>query len=146
MELVFRAGPSYLLAALSSVLHLSAMMAIVVSAMPSNVKLLMMLLLSVNGFAQLRRATLRAGSAPTAVYVDDSGLLLELGSRRRVPVTISTVYCTSWLQVVGFHRRMDKPGLTYWLAVLPGSADPAARRWLRAWLLAGAAGLQKYND
>lgn len=96
----------------------------------------MTLILGVHARLLIRQILLKTGSALTAVEADTSGILLLFGDGRRLPATIDTIYCTSWLQVVQFRRQAARNRRAFWLMVLPDTADADTRRRLRAWLLA----------
>gem|GEM_PF-3911928 len=136
MELQFRPGPSYCLAALYGLLHLAAVAALVASALPLPAQLVLILALSVHATLLIRGALLITGRRLTAVDADAGGILLAFGDGRRVPVVINSIYCTSWLQVVQFRRQSAIDRRTFWLIVLPDTADADSRRRIRAWLLA----------
>lgn len=136
MSLRFRLNPSFTLLAAYCTVHLAAVVAVAVSAFPVPLQISMILVLGTHTLLLGRRAILATRPVLVAVEFDDSDTLIELDNGRRVPVAVTDVYCTSWLQVVRFRRMTTNAGETFWLIVLPDSADADTRRQLRACLLA----------
>ncbi|MBC53950.1 MAG: hypothetical protein CMQ34_08975 [Gammaproteobacteria bacterium] len=131
----FRVRRSGLLAVFYGVMHLAAVAALLISALPRGAPLLIAPLLIVHGIVLMRRATLADGNALAAVHVDDTDILLELVNGRRIPAQLSGIYCVTGLQVAHFRRQGRDTSPGFWLTVLPDSAGPHTRRQLRTWLL-----------
>jgi len=132
----FRPGPSYLLALVCLAVHLAALLALIISSVPLTGQLMLSVLLGLHGIAQLRGALRVGDSALSALHVDETGVLLELNSKRRIPVCLVDVYCTTAIQVIRCRRQGRGNGSGFSLTVLPDTADADRRRQLRAWLLA----------
>lgn len=129
----FRSGPSRVLATFYGAVHLAAMFALLQSALPLAGLLLLLPWLAVHGTVLVRRALMVDGNTPAEVRADGTETLLELVNGRRIPVGMTGIYCTSWLQVVHFRRQ--GPGVGFWLVLLADTSDIDTRRALRAWLL-----------
>lgn len=131
----FRSAPSYLLAVLSCAVHMAALVALMHSDLPLAVRLLTVLLVILHGVGLVRHALLADGNVPAVIHVDESDILLELVNGRRIPVSLSDIYCVSSLQVVQFRRQGTGAGPGFWLTVLTDSAGQDSRRQWRAWLM-----------
>lgn len=127
--------PSYLLALTCIGIHLAALLALLNSAVPLTGQLLLSTLLGLHGIAQVRRALLIGNGALSTVHVDETGILLELNNKRRIPVCPVDIYCTTALQVIRFRRQGTDSGSLFSLTVLADTTDADTRRQLRAWLL-----------
>lgn len=136
MSFRFTLNPSPALAAAYYAVHLAAGAAIATSALPAPVLIPALVILAAHALRLGRRALLATTPVLVAVGFDERDTLLELNNGRRVPVSVTDLYCTSWLQVVRFRHTAANAGETFWLLVLPDSADADTRRQLRACLLA----------
>jgi hypothetical protein len=135
MSFRFRPQPSRRLSALVYVLHLAAVLALNASALPWTGLAPMAMLLAMHATFTLRRVNLRDGRSIVVVDFDEADLLIELCNGRRIPVNVTDIYCTAWLQVARFSRKTKQAGVPFWLVVLPDGADADSRRQLRACLL-----------
>jgi hypothetical protein len=117
------------------VVHTAALLALLNSAVPLAGQLLLTALLGLHGTAQLRQALGVGASALSVLHVDETGVLLELNSKHRIPVCLVDVYCTSAMQVIRCRRQGAGSGSGFSLTVLPDTTDADTRRQLRAWLL-----------
>jgi len=132
----FRPQPSDSLFAMVCVLHLAAVLALHTSALPWYGLASVTMLLAIHATFMLRCVRLRSGRSIVVVDFDETDLLIELSNGRRIPVSVTDIYCIAWLQVIRFSRKTRQAGVPFWLVVLPGSADADSCRQLRACLLA----------
>lgn len=136
MSFRFRLRPSSCLPVFYGLLHVAALAALVVSKLPLPGLLLVIPGLGLQAIGLVYSALQQSETAMSAVDADETGILITLVNRRRIPVIITDVYCSSWLQVVQFRRCSARDRRVFWLIVLPDTANADSRRQLRAWLLA----------
>lgn len=136
MSFRFRSRPSRCLPLFYGLLYVAALAALVVSKIPLPGLLLIIPGLGLQAIGLVHSAWQQSETALSAVDADETGILITLVNRRRIPVIITGIYCSSWLQVVQFRRCSVRDRQVFWLIVLPDSANADSRRQLRAWLLA----------